>query len=109
MADHMTGVGFWIKPKKATSDFQENLVTTNDEIFGGDPIIAGTRIPVHVIRERIDNGDSPQDIVDEYDGYLSMEQIHAAHEYARMNPHCGQPVPGGKPWKSASGMPERRA
>lgn len=76
-------------------------LTTNPEIFGGSPIIRGTRIPVHAIRGRLEDGDTLEDLVLDYPD-IPREAFIAADTYARTHPERGRPVSGGRPWKTAA-------
>jgi len=62
-------------------------MTTNDqivvdpEVMDGVPTIKGTRIPVYVVLEMLEEGLSFEDILREYPS-LTMEKIKAAIHYA---------------------------
>jgi len=51
-----------------------------DGVCGGRPIIAGTRISVRTIVERVSLGDSPEQIVENYPP-LTLAQIYDALSY----------------------------
>ncbi len=57
------------------------LITADPEILGGKPVIAGTRISVQLILEKIGDGWSIQDLLEDYP-HLTREQIIAAIAYA---------------------------
>jgi uncharacterized protein (DUF433 family) len=57
------------------------LITSDPEILGGKPVIAGTRISVQLILEKLRDGWSIQDLLDDYP-HLTPEQIIAAIAYA---------------------------
>jgi len=50
-------------------------------ICGGDPVVVGTRIPVHVIYRRTKAGESVEAIQRAYP-HLTLAQIHDALSYA---------------------------
>jgi uncharacterized protein (DUF433 family) len=57
------------------------LITSDPEILGGKPVIAGTRISVQLILEKLGDGWTIQDLLDDYP-QLTREQIIAAIAYA---------------------------
>lgn len=59
----------------------DNRITFNPKIFGGKPIIKGTRISVEFILELLASGMAPEEIVKEYP-QLNPRDILAALEYA---------------------------
>ncbi len=59
----------------------ENYVTYNSKIFGGKPIIKGTRISVEFVLELLASGMSPEEIVKEYP-QLTQNDILAVFDYA---------------------------
>ncbi len=58
------------------------LITSDPRIMVGKPIIAGTRITVELILEKLGSGDSIADILDAYP-HLKYEQVEAAIDFAR--------------------------
>lgn len=75
-------------------------ITSDPEIFGGVPIIKGTRIPVYAVCGRLADGDTMDDLVDDYPE-IPREAFIAAKIFARTHPERGRPVAGGRPWKTA--------
>ena len=63
------------------TDDTSALITTDPEILGGKPVIAGTRISVQLILEKIGDGWSIEDLLEDYP-HLMHEQIIAAIAYA---------------------------
>ena len=57
-------------------------ITSDPSIMRGKPVIAGTRITVELILEKLGSGDSISDILDAYP-HLTHEGIEAAIEFAR--------------------------
>lgn len=79
---------------------KKRYITRDPEIFGGVPIIKGTRIPVYSVSGRLANGDTINDLVDDYRS-IPREAFIAADIFARTHPERGRPVAGGRPWKTA--------
>ena len=60
----------------------EHLYVQKDPaVCGGDPVIAGTRIPVRLVYLRLRAGDSVESIQRAYP-HLTLSQIHDALSYA---------------------------
>ena len=57
-------------------------IVSDPRILGGKPIIAGTRISVELIIDRVASGMSVQEILEDYP-HLTIKQIQAALSYAR--------------------------
>lgn len=77
---------------------RDRWVERNPEIFGGEPVIAGTRITVHGIARRLDDGDAIETLLGDYP-YLPREAFEVAEAYAQANPRRGRPV---KPWRDSA-------
>jgi uncharacterized protein (DUF433 family) len=56
-------------------------IITDPAILGGKPIIAGTRISVQLILEKVRDGWSIDDLLDDYP-QLTRDQVSAALAYA---------------------------
>ena len=56
-------------------------ITTDPRVLGGKPVIAGTRISVQLILEKMRDGWTITDLLDDYP-HLTREQIVAALAYA---------------------------
>ena len=63
------------------TDDISSLITADPEILGGKPVIAGMRISVQLILEKIGDGWSIQDLLEDYP-HLTREQVIAAMAYA---------------------------
>lgn len=59
----------------------ENRITFNPKIFGGKPIIKGTRISVEFVLEILASGMTVEGILEEY-SQLTKKDILAVLEYA---------------------------
>lgn len=44
----------------------KRYITIDEDILGGTPVIAGTRIPIERLWELIKQGDSPDDLIKSY-------------------------------------------
>jgi uncharacterized protein (DUF433 family) len=56
-------------------------IVNDPDILGGKPVIAGTRISVQLILEKMRDGWTINDLLDDYP-YLTREKIVAALAYA---------------------------
>lgn len=59
----------------------KKLITQDNQILGGKPIIAGTRMSVEAILELLSSGMEIKDIIKEYP-FLRKEQVQAAIDFA---------------------------
>lgn len=55
-------------------------ITTDPRVLGGKPVIAGTRISVQLILEKMRDGWTISDLLDDYP-HLTREQIEAGLAY----------------------------
>lgn len=60
----------------------DKRITTDKDILGGKPIIAGTRISVELILSILSSGMTIEEILEEYP-HLTKEDILACVAYAR--------------------------
>ena len=74
-------------------------ITSDEDILGGTPVIAGTRIAVYAILGRLQDGDTIDDLMDDY-LEVSREAFEAAELYARAHPLRGRP--SGRPWRNVA-------
>jgi uncharacterized protein (DUF433 family) len=58
----------------------DGIITADPEILVGKPVIAGTRVSVELVLERLANGDSEAEIAEHYD--VTRDQIRACLAYA---------------------------
>lgn len=80
------------------------LVVSDPEILGGDPVFRGTRVPVHMIAELVAQGSTPAELIEGYPR-LTAEMIRLAPIYAAAYPLRGRPR--SQPWRDQK--PVRRA
>ncbi|HEX6817845.1 MAG TPA: DUF433 domain-containing protein [Ktedonobacterales bacterium] len=64
-----------------TSHPKHVLITCDAAILGGKPVIAGTRISVQLILEKLRDGWTLEELLEDYP-HLTREQIVAALAYA---------------------------
>ena len=84
---------------KQYCDARDRHITSDLEILGGTPVIAGTRIPVYAILGRLQGGDTLDDLADDYP-HVPAEAFKTAELYARAHPLRGRP--SGRPWRNAA-------
>lgn len=61
------------------------LVVSDPNILGGDPVFRGTRVPVHAIAAQLVQGDSEADVLEGYPR-LTAEMVQLAPVYAAAYP-----------------------
>lgn len=52
----------------------KDLVTSNPDVLGGVPVFAGTRVPVRVLLDHLEGGDTVDDFLEGYPS-VSREQV----------------------------------
>ena len=90
-----------LETARAYVEGKMRYVTTNPDIFGGVPIIKGTRIPVHAIRSRLEDGETLDDLAEDFPR-VPRDALIVADIYARSHPQRGRPVKGGRPWEATA-------
>jgi uncharacterized protein (DUF433 family) len=68
----------------------ERLVVVDPEIMGGSPVFRGTRVPVHLVAEKLRSGEPATDLREDYPR-VSDEMIKLAPIYAEAHPLRGRP------------------
>jgi uncharacterized protein (DUF433 family) len=71
------------------------LIHSDPEIMGGDPVFRGTRVQVHMIADILARGQTEEDTLDSYP-WLTAEMIRLAPVYAAAYPLRGRPRK--QPW-----------
>ena len=79
------------------------VVVSDPEVRAGEPVVRGTRIPVHMLADLVHQGADDEELLEDYPA-LTKESLNAALLYARMYPRRGRPRRA--PWKDGSA--ERR-
>jgi uncharacterized protein (DUF433 family) len=62
-----------------------SVVSQNREIFGGEPVFAGTRVPVKSLFDHLEAGDSIEHFLEGFPS-VKREQVIALLEEAREHP-----------------------
>ena len=75
-----------IKALRAAQD----SVVSDPEIRGGEPVIAGTRIPVYAVAEQVSKGAQVRELLADYPA-LNATKIRVAVAYASTHPRRGRP------------------
>jgi uncharacterized protein (DUF433 family) len=65
-------------------------VQSDPEIMGGTPVFRGTRIPVYLVADMIEQGTPIDEILDGYPA-LTREMVKYAGIYSTTHPRCGRP------------------
>ncbi|MEQ8965260.1 MAG: DUF433 domain-containing protein [Azospirillaceae bacterium] len=73
---------------------RDRWIRRDPGIFNGEPIVAGTRVPVAVIAGRLEAGESPDDLAEDYPT-IPPEVVEVATLFARAFPRRGRPP---RPW-----------
>ena len=74
----------------------KQLVISDTQIMGGDPVFQGTHVPVHAIAAQLAQGDSAGAILEGYPR-LTAEMVRLAPIYAAAYPLRGRPR--AQPWR----------
>jgi uncharacterized protein (DUF433 family) len=64
------------------------MVVSDPEILGGDPVLRGTRVPVHLVAELVAQSSKPAELIEGYPR-LTAEMIRLASIYAAAYPLRG--------------------
>lgn len=73
-------------------------VSIRPDVRAGEPVVRGTRVPVHVLADLADQGASREELLEDYPA-VTPEALDAALLYARLHPRRGPRRPA--PWHSA--------
>jgi uncharacterized protein (DUF433 family) len=79
---------------------RDRWIRHDAEIKGGVPVIAGTRISVYGVAQRIAHGDTIARLAEEYPS-IPAEAFETAAAYARFHPRRGRP-PAHRPWRATA-------
>jgi uncharacterized protein (DUF433 family) len=71
------------------------VVVSDPAIRGGEPVVRGTRIPVHLLQDLVRQGASAEELLADYPA-LTGERLRLALLYAETHPRVGRPST--KPW-----------
>lgn len=71
------------------------LVVSDPNIRGGEPVIRNTRVPVYMIADLVKQGADPREILEDYPS-IDAPMVEAALAYAQTHPKRGRPSKA--PW-----------
>lgn len=74
---------------------RERWIEVNPDLKGGEPVLRGTRITAHGVAQRLDGGETLDELREDYPD-LPVEAFETARIYARAHPRRGRPTP---PWR----------
>jgi uncharacterized protein (DUF433 family) len=77
-------------------DLRERLIEVDPQVCGGEPVLAGTRVPVRGLARQIELGEAPEVLRKDYP-FLPEEAFELAPLWAKANPRQGRPS---RPWAS---------
>lgn len=72
-------------------------VVSDPEIRGGEPVVRGTRIPVHLLQDLAAQGATPDELLADYPS-LDEQRLRLALLYAKNHPRAGRPRK--RPWQT---------
>src|SRR5271155_3409764 len=73
----------------------EEMIVSDPEIMRGAPVYRGTRIPVELIADMLNQGAKPEEILDGYPA-LDRDKVELAPLYIQAFPRRGRPA--ARPW-----------
>lgn len=68
----------------------KDIVSIDPEVRGGEPVVEGTRIPVQLVHDLVEQRMTPEEIREHYPS-LTPEKIRLADVHARAYPRRGRP------------------
>jgi uncharacterized protein (DUF433 family) len=81
----------WLALENASS-----VVVSDPEIRGGEPIIRGTRVPVYLVADLVEQGAKLREVLEDYPA-LTASMLRSALAYAQTHPKRGRPRKA--PWR----------
>jgi uncharacterized protein (DUF433 family) len=69
----------------AISPSLQQYVSLRPDVRAGEPVVRGTRVPVHLLADLSDQGASREELLEDYPA-VSPEALDAALRYARLRP-----------------------
>jgi len=83
------GMSLYVRPLDIRElmpvDAWGKLIMADELVRGGTPVFAGTRVPIKMVLDLIDNGLDPEELAESYP-FLKDEHIAAAREYLLAHP-----------------------
>jgi uncharacterized protein (DUF433 family) len=80
----------------------QRYVSVRPDVRAGEPVVRGTRVPVHVLADLAAQGAPREELLEDYPA-VSPEALDAALLYARLHPRRGPRRPA--PWHSTPVRP----
>lgn len=79
------GTGPWQRQNRnhAGESMSDNAISRNPGILGGTPVFSGTRVPIRILSEHLEAGDSLDDFLDSYPT-VSRDQAMKVLEAAKL-------------------------
>jgi uncharacterized protein (DUF433 family) len=84
-----------IKQRFADAAAAQFAIVSDPEIRGGEPVLRGTRIPVHMLASLVDQGASTEELLEDYPS-LNERSLQLGLLYAAAHPRSGRPAK--RPW-----------
>lgn len=81
-------------------------VSVRPDVRAGEPVVRGTRVPVHLLADLVNQGASREGLLEDYPA-VSAQALDAALHYARLHPERGPSQP--PPWRGTSPVLEMDA
>jgi uncharacterized protein (DUF433 family) len=72
-------------------DYLKHIIR-DARVCGGEPVIAGTRVPLRIVLESLADGDTPEEIVRSYPS-VKLEDVRAAIAFAARSAAEDIPLP----------------
>jgi uncharacterized protein (DUF433 family) len=82
------------------------MIQSDPEIMQGAPVFRGTRIPVYLIAEMIQQGASPEEVLEGYPS-LTRDMLEHAKVYAATRPKPGRPST--QPWSGKKPLRQKKS
>jgi uncharacterized protein (DUF433 family) len=82
------------KQAELYASMKDRYIARDPEVLGGEPVIAGTRVPVRTIASLVEAGESPERIGQEFPN-VPAQAYEAAVRWAAGNPKRGRPAQPG--------------
>lgn len=91
--------------KRRSSESASGVVQSDPEIMAGTPVFRGTRIPVYLVADMIEQGTPIKEILEGYPS-LTREMVEYAGTYATTHPYRGRPPV--QPWSGTKPVGRRK-
>ena len=93
-----------IERAESYARLRDRYVERNPAVMGGEPVIAGTRVPVRTIASLIEMGETHETLREDYP-HIPEEAYPVAVPWTHANPRRGRPA---APWDAAASRPARQ-